>query len=146
MKNKNYAFLLVSGILGMITGIVACITILGAIIGIPLIIGASKFLAWAKLSDEELYAEKDQLMVWAIVFAILMFPVGALALVPPLTMDNTTTTTTNKPEQKDYEPTQATDNKKSKLDRLSELSALKDQGLIDEKDFEIAKKKILSED
>lgn len=147
MKNNNYAFLLISGILGMITGITACITIVGAIVGIPLIIGASKYLAWAKVSDQELLADKEQLLVWGIVFTILMFPIGAIALVPPLTMDkNKTTTTTEKSEQKEYTSTEATNEKKSKLDRLNELVSLKEQGLIDEKDFEIAKKKILSED
>lgn len=147
MKRDNYAFLLISGIFGMITGIACCITIFGVIIGIPLIIGASKYLAWAKISDEELYAEKEQLMVWGIVFTILMFPIGAIALIPPLTMDKyKTTTTTDKSNQGEYKPTETTDTKRTKLDRLTELSSLKEQGLIDEKDFEIAKTKILSED
>lgn len=147
MKNKNYAFLLISGILGMITGILACLTIFGAIIGIPLIIGASKYLAWAKVSDEELAVEKDNLMLWGVVFTVLMFPVGAIALIPPLTMDkDKANTTVQADSNKEYQPTQTTDDKKSKLDRLSELSTLKEQGLIDERDFEIAKKKILSEE
>lgn len=147
MKNKNYAFLLISGILGIITGILYCLTIFGAIVGIPLIIGASKYLAWAKVSNEELAVEKDNLMLWGVVFTVLMFPAGAIALIPPITMDKDKASTTVQADSgKEYQPTQTTDDKKSKLDRLSELSALKEQGLIDERDFEIAKKKILSEE
>lgn len=143
MRNKNYAFLLLSGIFGMVIGIGACLTIIGAIIGIPLIIGASKYLAWAKISDEELIAEKDQLMIWGIVFTILMFPLGGIALIPPLTMDQNLT---GKTDQKEYKPTDTTNEKKSKIDRLTELSELKQKGLIDENDYEAAKKKILFED
>lgn len=144
MKNKNYAFLLIGGILGMIEGIVACITIVGAIVGIPLIIGATKYLAWAKVSDEDLFAEKDTLLIWGIVYTILMFPIGAITLIPPLTMDKTFSSTQN--NSSTYEQKNATSEKKSKLDRLMELEEMKKQGLIDENDFEIAKKKILSED
>ena len=56
--NKNNLFLTISAVIALIVGILASITIIGLIIGIPLLIASKKFFAWAKLTDEELLAEK----------------------------------------------------------------------------------------
>lgn len=141
-RNDNYIFLLVSGIIGMIVGILACITIIGLILGIPLIIGARKYLDWAKLSNEDLAKEKDNLLIWGIVFAILTFPIGLLALVPAFNTSGQIYSS----EAKSYEPTHASSSsKKSKAERINELYDLKEKGLIDANDFEIAKNKIINE-
>ena len=146
MKNNQYAFLIISAILGLVTGILACLTLLGIVIGIPLIIGATKYFEWAKLSNDELAKQQNELMIWGVVFTILMFPIGAIALFPPLMMSQNNFNKTEETSKKEFQQTNATSSKKTKLERITELSELKEKGLIDETDFEIAKKKILSED
>ena len=143
MKNRNYIFLLVSAILGFVAGIGYCITIFGAIAGIPIITGAFKYLAWSKMTDEELAKTKDSLMLWGIIYTILMFPLGGIALVAPFNLEGQIYSGNDK---KEYKPTEAKPaEQKSKAERISELNELKEKGLIDEKDFEIAKGKIINE-
>lgn len=141
MKNKNYIFLKISGVLGVVFGIIYCITIVGIIVGVPLIIGATKFFSLAKQTDEELQNQKDTVLVWGIVFTIIIFPLGALALIPSFNLDGQLYSSGG------YKPTKAEDkSKKSKAERINELFELKEKGLIDENDFQIAKNKIINED
>lgn len=137
-RNKNYAWLLYSGILGMIAGAILCITIIGIIFGIPAIIGAKKYLEWSKVSDSELEKHKDELLIWGIVWAIMMFPLGLPALVPAFNTKGEVYEKVN-----EFKPTKTAS--KSKAERIKELSDLKEKGLISEEDFEIAKNKIISE-
>jgi hypothetical protein len=135
MKNKNYIFLQASAIVGLIVGILTAI----CLVGIPLIIGAVKYFAWAKMTDEELAQVKDNLMLWGIIYTVLMFPIGAISLVPPFNLDGQLF------GGRKYDYTQAKDAGKSKAERISELNELKQKGVIDENDYEIAKNKIINE-
>lgn len=137
MQNKNSTFYLVSGIIGMIYGILTCIFL----IGIPFIIGASKYLAWAKMSDEEMAPNKDAVTIWGIVFAIFMFPLGLLALFPIFNFDGQLTNATNSNQT----ATHSSDGMDAKMEKIKKLYELKEKGILDEEDFKLAKEKILKE-
>ena len=75
-------WLLVSQIFLMISGICACLTLIGAAIGVPAIIAATKFAELRKLDDEKLKAalEAKTYIGWGIfslfaggLFSILAF-------------------------------------------------------------------------
>jgi len=63
-RNRNYVVLTIMAILGFVMGILYSITIIGLIIGIPMIMGAKKYLDWAKMTDEELLSVKQSILVF----------------------------------------------------------------------------------
>ena len=134
-KNKNTAFFMISGILSIVFGILACITIFGAIIGIPLIIASNKYFAWAKMTPQELAPYRDSILIWGVVVTILIFPLGVFALIPVFNTENSEQTTNSTDSQ--Y--------MKQKMDKISKLFELKQQGIITEEDFKKAKEKILND-
>ncbi len=136
-KNINSGFYLATGILAIIVGIIFCITIFGIILGVPLIIGANKFFSWSKMSAEEIETERDSIFVWSIVIAILMFPIGLIALVPVFNFEGQLTAKTYNaaPKEESFD---------SKIDKIKKLHELKEQGVISEEDFKLAKEKILN--
>ena len=75
------SLLKISGIISIVIGILCCLTIFGAIVGIPLIIGGVKFKDYSSLSDEELMTHKDAIIIWTIVFLFINQISGILGLV-----------------------------------------------------------------
>ena len=135
--NKNSTFFLIAGILGIVFGIIYILTLVGIIVAIPLFIGASKFFKWQKSSDEEVLADKDSVVVWAIVFSIFLFPLGLIALVPVFNMEGQISQViTPKSVEKEMD---------EKMDKIKKLHQMKEDGIITEEDFKLAKEKILSE-
>ena len=67
----NRTLLKVAGVISFVIGILCCITIVGAIVGVPLIIGGSKFNDYSKMNDEEIEANKDSILIWTIVFLFI---------------------------------------------------------------------------
>lgn len=86
MKDKS--LLNVAGIISLIFGILSCFTIIGALAGIPMIIGGNKFRRFSQMTDVDIYKEKDSLLVWSIVLCFLCTLSGALGLVYYFGMDN----------------------------------------------------------
>ena len=60
----NKSLLKISGIISIVLGIICCLTIFGAIVGVPLIIGGNKIKDMANLSDKELMTQKDTILIW----------------------------------------------------------------------------------
>ncbi|MCK9575942.1 MAG: SHOCT domain-containing protein [Clostridia bacterium] len=141
MANKNYTWLMLVAILGYIIGVIACVTVIGLIIGIPMIIGANRYAYWAKMSDEALQNEAQSMFGWTIFFCIFAFPFGLVALIPYLNLDADKIDTV---ENVKYTVSKK-DPMQEKIDKIEKLAALKEKGLIDEDDFKVAKAKILSE-
>ena len=79
MKDKT--LLKVSGIVAMVCGGLYCLTIIGALIGIPLLIGGSRMIDFSKMSDSELEKYKTHLLVWSIIFIIFALPAGILSII-----------------------------------------------------------------
>lgn len=87
MKDKN--LLNVAGIIALVVGILSCFTIVGAVAGIPAIIGGNKLRKFSQMSDAEIINEKENLLIWSIVLCILCTISGVLGLVFYFGIDNT---------------------------------------------------------
>lgn len=74
MKEMKDIYFVVMRVIALIFGIIACITIIGAIIGIPLIIGSNKFGEAVKMSDEQLVQNRGAILGWGIFMAIVLAP------------------------------------------------------------------------
>ncbi len=128
MKDKT--LLNVAGIIALVVGIIACLTIVGAIVGVPMIIGGVKLREFSNLSEEEIIKHKDTLLVWSIVFLLLCTVSGVLALIYYIGLENPNIFSTSK-----------TNNKYDELERLNNL--YKDKALTKE-EFEKEKERILN--
>lgn len=75
-------YFIVVRILTLIVGIMACITIVGAILGIPLIIASNKFRDAQLMNDEQLVAHRGSLLGWGIFVSIVLAPtiLGMIAI------------------------------------------------------------------
>ncbi len=123
------SLLKVSGMVSFIIGVICCVTIVGAIVGIPMIIGGNKLKEIAMLSDEEIKEKKDIILIWTIVFLFICQISGILSLIFYLTIDSSTT------------------NKKSsynKYDELEKIKKLYDDKVLSKEEFESEKEKILN--
>lgn len=140
--NRNSTLFTVLGIFGMIFGVIASITIVGLIIGIPLIIGSKKFLDYAKLTDEEVLSlDRQNLTIWLIVFCVLMFPVGLIALIILFNLEGQLSAKVNSTLNSNSESSVMDE----KINKIKELYEMKEQGIITEEDFQNAKNKILND-
>ena len=123
-------FLKIAGIIATIIGVFYCITIIGLIIGIPLVIGGLKFMSYADSDDNYIYSERNSILGWSIFFLIFGFIIsGVLGLLFYFSIIGIVI---NK-----------SDNKKSYIDEIKELNELRKQGIISDKEFEERKKQIL---
>jgi uncharacterized membrane protein HdeD (DUF308 family) len=120
------SLLKISGIIAVVLGIFYSITIVMAIVGIPLIIGGSRMMGYANLSDSELRDKKDSILGWSIFFFFFTVIGGVLGLVFYLTMDNGAFS-----KKSDY------------MDEIRKLDDLRKQGIISNEEYEAKKKKIL---
>ena len=124
---KDRTIVKVAGILAMVFGGLWCLTIIGALIGIPLLIGGSRMIDFSKMDDEELEKYKTHYLVWSIIFLVFATVAGILALVYYLGM-------------------YLDENKSSNLSYIEEIEALKklyDEKAITKEEYETRKKEIL---
>jgi len=124
---KDKVLLKVAGILAMICGGIYCLTIIGIIIGIPLLIGGSRMIDFSKMEDTELEKYKTHLLVWGIVFLIFATLAGLLVIIYYVASY--------------FEF--GTNNKMNYLDELEKLKKLYDEKVITEEEFETKKSEIL---
>lgn len=75
------SLLKISGIIAIVFGILACLTLVGAIVGVPLIIGGAKVKEYADYTDEQIIANKDKILIWTIVFLFFCQISGILLLI-----------------------------------------------------------------
>lgn len=130
------SLLKISGIISIVIGIICCITIFGAIVGIPMIIGGAKFKDYSNLSDEELLSHKDAIIIWTIVFLFINQISGILGLVFVITNNlfNTSTDFNNMNNNFDN----------SKYESLERLKKLYDDKVLSKEEYEKEKEKILN--
>ncbi|MDD4298243.1 MAG: SHOCT domain-containing protein [Bacilli bacterium] len=116
----------VSGIVALVVGLVWCFTIIGIIIGLPLLVGGISVFGYSNLSDEEIMGKKRSILGWSIFFLCFTFLAGILGLIFYFTMDRKTYN-----ENNDY------------FDEIRKLDQLRNQGMITDKEYEAKKKQIL---
>ena len=124
----NKKLLDIAGLIAFILGILCCITIFGAIVGVPMIIGGLKFRDYALLTDEEVRRNKENILIWTIVFMFICQISGIIGLIFYFTMDENTNTAP----------------KTDKYDELEKLNKLYKDKAITKEEFEKEKEKILN--
>ena len=131
------SLLKISGIIAIVVGILYCITIVGAIVGIPLIIGGNKIKSYADCTDEQVIDAKDSILVWTIVFLLCNQLSGILLLIFYIDCidknrgKSTTNTTKNV-------------NTDDKYEELEKLKKLYDEKVLTKEEFENEKNRILN--
>lgn len=120
----------IAGILAFIVGILCCMTIVGAIVGVPLIIGGNKLREYSTMSDEEIKANKDNLLIWTIVMLFLCTISGIMSLIYYLNMENPNMFKSN--------------NNSSKYNDLEQINKLYKDKVITKEEFEKEKERILN--
>ena len=125
----------VAGIFALIIGIICCLTIIGSIVGIPLIIGGSKFMNYYNMTDEKLLSVKSSILGWSIFFLIIIFPVGIIGLIYYFSLTETFDNITDSFKNKKYDT--------KYLDELERLKELYDKEILTKEEYEAKKKQIL---
>jgi len=120
----------VSGILAFVFGIICCCTIIGAIVGVPMIIGGNKLREISRLEDEKIKEQKETILIWGVVFIFLCTISGILALIFYF--------------QLDYPNAFSSKPKTDKYDELDKLNKLYKDKVLSKEEFETEKARILS--
>ena len=126
----NRTLLKVSGIFSIVIGIICCLTIIGCIVGIPMIIGGIKFNQYSKMNDDELSKSRDSVLVWSIVFLFINQISGVLGIVAFLLDEPSIKNSLNISN--------------NKYDELEKLKKLYDDKVLTKEEFESEKSRILN--
>lgn len=143
--NKSSDWFKISGVLAMIFGIIACITIVGALIGVPLLFASINFFKFDKLNDQELYEQKSNVILWGVIFSIFCFPLGLISLIPLFSIDGAVKNIKDNVVEKIENISNPKSKVDEKIEKIKELNELKEKGIIDEKDFQLAKEKLIND-
>jgi len=137
------SLLKISGIIAIIFGILACLTLVGAIVGVPLIIGGAKMKEYADYTDEQIIANKDKILIWTIVFLFFCQISGILLLIfyidsigkyeKGITGDNM-----------NYQSNMNTNNN-AKYEELEKVKKLYDEKILTKEEYEKEKERILNQ-
>lgn len=129
------SLLKVSGIISIVVGVIYCLSIIGAIIGIPLIIGGIKIKDYASYSDIQIYESKDTILIWTIVFLLFNQISGILLLIFYIDNIGKTTTTNNN--------TNTNNTNSDKYEELEKIKKLYDEKILTKEEYENEKSRIL---
>lgn len=137
------SLLKISGIIAIVFGILACLTLVGAIVGVPLIIGGAKMKEYADYTDEQIMANKDKILIWTIVFLFFCQISGILLLIfyidsigkyeKGITGDNM-----------NYQSNMNTNNN-AKYEELEKVKKLYDEKILTKEEYEKEKERILNQ-
>lgn len=133
----------ISGIIAIVFGVLACLTLVGAIVGVPLIIGGAKMKEYADYTDEQIIANKDKILIWTIVFLFFCQISGILLLIfyidsigkyeKGITGDNM-----------NYQSNMNTNNN-AKYEELEKVKKLYDEKILTKEEYEKEKERILNQ-
>lgn len=137
------SLLKISGIIAIVFGILACLTLVGAIVGVSLIIGGAKMKEYADYTDEQIIANKDKILIWTIVFLFFCQISGILLLIfyidsigkyeKGITGDNM-----------NYQSNMNTNNN-AKYEELEKVKKLYDEKILTKEEYEKEKERILNQ-
>lgn len=128
----NKTLLNIAGIISLIFGIICTITIIGAIVGIPMIIGGNKLRELSNMDDSEIYKNKDTLIIWMVVFLFINQISAVLILIYYIMLESSMTSDNTK------------ENTMDKYDELEKLNNLYKEKVLTKEEFEKEKERILN--
>lgn len=132
MKDKS--LLNVAGIIALVFGIIFCLPVVTAFVGVPCIIGANKLREFSRMSDEEIMAKKDTLLIWTVVFLFICQISGILAIIYYVGLEQSS----NKKEDNVIK------SDGDKFDSLERLNNLYKEKVLTKEEFEKEKARILN--
>ena len=124
----------VAGIIAFVFGIICCCTIIGAIVGVPMIIGGNKLREYSNMSDEELRKNKDNFLVWTIVLLIICTIAGVIALIVYIQLENPSILNSGFSSR----------NNEKRYSDLEKLNQLYKDKILSKEEFEKEKERILN--
>ena len=122
-----------AGIIALVVGIICCLTLVGAIVGIPLIIGGNKFRQLSRMDDDYIKSNKDTILVWSIVFILLCTVSGVLGIIYFIGIEN--------PNGISFSSKPSNSSKYNDLEKLNQL--YKDK-ILTKEEYETEKERILN--
>ena len=125
----------VTGIISIVIGTLYSLTIIGAIVGIPLIIGGFKFITYSNMTDERIVSEKSNILGWSIFFLFFTFFGGVLGLFYYFSLTEI--------GNKVSDSLSAKRTNMNYLEELEKLKELCDKEVITKEEYEERKKQIL---
>lgn len=128
----NKTLLNIAGIISLIFGIICTITIIGAIVGVPMIIGGNKLRELSNMDDSEIYKNKDTLIIWMVVFLFINQISAVLILIYYIMLESSMTSNNTK------------ENTIDKYDELEKLNNLYKEKVLTKEEFEKEKERILN--
>lgn len=128
----NKTLLNIAGIISLIFGIICTITIIGAIVGIPMIIGGNKLRELSNMDDSEIYKNKDTIIIWMVVFLFINQISAVLILIYYIMLETSMTSDNTK------------ENTMDKYDELEKLNNLYKEKVLTKEEFEKEKERILN--
>ncbi len=160
MKDFVKTYATVMYIVGLVIGIIFCVTIVGALVGIPLIIGSNKFKIAKDASMSELVEMRSSLLGWGIFYSIVVAGsiFGFICILVCSIMVNKYLSGVEEGSMQETislsqfanrsEETTATqeDSAQSIKDKLKEIDSLYEEGVITKEEYEAKRKKILDID
>ena len=144
MKNKSSAWFTLNSIINYLSGIAYAFTLILLPLGIYCFICAKRNNDWAKLSDAQLPAIKEQVKNWAIFSSIVNFPVGLISIIPLYQIGDNgiKITTVGEENELEKEEPQETDNANqgemanTEIDeKIKKLTDFKNEGIISEEEY-----------
>ena len=151
MSEFSKTYFKVMDILALILGIIMCVTIIGAVFGVPLIIAHNKFKEASEASQDQLIEMRGALFGWGIFSAIAMSGTIfglVIIIVCASKVDQEIRDLENGVVNDGFSQTiknvfTPKTNTEKQRDQLVELQKMKDDGLITEEEYENMRKKIL---
>ena len=144
------SLLKISGIIAIVVGVLACLTLVGAIVGVPLIIGGAKIKEYSDYTDEQIIVIKDKILIWAIVFLffcqlsgilLLIFYIDSIGKYEKGLGINTNTNDMN--YNNNTNNMNATNN--AKYEELEKVKKLYDEKILTKEEYEKEKERILNQ-
>jgi len=125
----------ITGIITLVLGIFYSITIIGLIVGVPLIIGGSKFIGYSNMTDERIIEEKNSILGWSIFFLFFTVIGGILGLIYYFSINGSMNKVSSVIKNISHDT--------KYLEELEKLKELYDKDIITKEEFEAKKKQIL---
>ena len=126
------SILKVSGVVAIVLGIICSLTIVGLIVGVPMIIGGMKINDLSKLTEEEIYNNRETILIWSIVFLFICQISGILGIIYYLSISNLSFNFNGNKNNSD------------KYDELEKLNKLYKDKVLTKEEYEMEKSRILN--
>lgn len=126
---EDKTLLKIAGIISIVIGVFCCITIIGLIVGIPLVIGGDKLKEISQSNRPDTKQDTETILIWTIIFFFINQISFVFLLVYYL-------------KSSDYKYYDS--NKDDKYDRLEKLKKLYDSKVLTKEEYEREKERILN--